>query len=82
MSSEAPSPPIVKIYLVRHGETQENKDGIIQGQLDTKLNEAGLRQAASVAEVFKDVPLTAAFSSDLERARKVRDERVPSNAML
>ena len=66
--------PIVKIYIVRHGETQENLEGIIQGQLDTKLNEAGVRQAAAVALAFKDIPLTAAFTSDLERARKVRDK--------
>ncbi len=70
------SPPIVKIYIVRHGETKENREGIIQGQLDTKLNDIGLQQAALVAEVFKDVPLIAAFSSDLERARKVRSNRL------
>jgi len=67
------SPPIVKIYIVRHGETKENREGIIQGQLDTKLNDIGLQQAALVAEVFKDVPLIAAFSSDLERARKTAE---------
>ncbi len=70
------SPPIVKIYIVRHGETKENREGIIQGQLDTKLNDIGLQQAALVAEVFKDVPLIAAFSSDLERARKVCSHRL------
>jgi len=72
MSSE-PSSPIVKIYVVRHGETNENREGIIQGQMDTKLNEDGMQQAALVAERFKDVPLVAAFSSDLERARKTAE---------
>jgi broad specificity phosphatase PhoE len=28
-----------KVYIIRHGETQANSDGIIQGQLDTDLND-------------------------------------------
>ena len=29
------------IYIIRHGETNENRQGIIQGQMDTQLNDAG-----------------------------------------
>ena len=63
--------PIAFIYLVRHGETHENRAGIIQGQLDTVLNEEGVRQANKLAEAMKDVPLSAAWTSDLKRARDV-----------
>jgi probable phosphoglycerate mutase len=57
---------------VRHGETQENKDSVIQGQLDTELNETGLEQARRVADALRSVHFDAAYSSDLVRALKVR----------
>lgn len=63
---------VVKVYIVRHGETEENRQGIMQGQLDTPLNAAGLRQAELAADALEDVPFGAAYSSDLQRARKVR----------
>ena len=61
----------VNVYLVRHGETEENKTGIIQGQLDTRLNETGRGQAQILAEALKDVPFSHAFTSDLSRAADV-----------
>ena len=63
---------IVRVYIVRHGETQENRDGIIQGQRDTFLNANGLEQARMVGDALKDAKLGIAFSSDLSRAVKVR----------
>jgi 2,3-bisphosphoglycerate-dependent phosphoglycerate mutase len=60
-----------RIYIVRHGETEENKNGVIQGQLDTLLNEEGRRQAALVAQALGQVPFSAAYSSDLSRASEV-----------
>ncbi|TDL24966.1 phosphoglycerate mutase-like protein [Rickenella mellea] len=62
-----------RIYVVRHGETAENREGIIQGQLDTTLNESGVIQAQVVAEALRDIPFTAAFSSDLQRAAKTAE---------
>ena len=64
---------VVRVYIVRHGETQENRDGIIQGQRDTSLNAIGLEQARMVGEALKDAKLGVAFSSDLGRAVKVRN---------
>ena len=63
--------PIAHIYIVRHGETHENRAGIIQGQLDTMLNEQGVRQAEMLGEAMKGVALSGAWSSDLKRARDV-----------
>ena len=62
----------MRVYIVRHGETQENRDGIIQGQQDTFLNAIGVEQARMVGEALKDVKFGIAFSSDLSRAVKVR----------
>lgn len=55
------------LYLIRHGETQENADGVIQGWLDTELNANGRRQAQEAAQAF-DEPIEAIYASDLRRA--------------
>jgi len=57
----------VNIYFVRHAETEANRLGIIQGQLNTPLNRTGLGQAQVLAERLKDVPFSHAFTSDLAR---------------
>lgn len=63
--------PRVRVYIVRHGETAENRSGILQGHLDTELNEQGLEQARLVADVLKDVPFSVGMTSDLKRAKTV-----------
>ncbi|CAE6434060.1 unnamed protein product [Rhizoctonia solani] len=56
------------VYIVRHGETNENRMGIIQGQIDTQLNEAGKSQAELTGRGLKDVNFVKAYSSDSSRA--------------
>lgn len=63
--------PVLRVYLVRHGETNENRAGIIQGQLDTQLNDDGILQARFCGERLKGVKFVAAFTSDLHRAANV-----------
>ncbi|KAK4685885.1 hypothetical protein P7C73_g4250, partial [Tremellales sp. Uapishka_1] len=55
-------------YFVRHGQTDHNVRGIIQGQMDTPLNDHGRREAALVAHALRDVPFTEAWTSSLSRA--------------
>ena len=57
----------MKLYIIRHGETDSNANGIVQGWLDTELNEKGLAQAVEAAKQF-DKPIDAIYSSDLKRA--------------
>ncbi|EIN07146.1 phosphoglycerate mutase-like protein [Punctularia strigosozonata HHB-11173 SS5] len=59
---------LTRIYIVRHGETDANKQGIIQGHLDTLLNDEGRRQAHMVANALSQVRFSEAFASDLARA--------------
>lgn len=42
------------IYFVRHGETEWNKQGLIQGTLDIELNDLGRQQAKAVAEALAE----------------------------
>ena len=58
----------VRIYIVRHGETEENTQKIIQGQLDTQLNSEGEKQADLVGKALHDIPFDVCYSSDLRRA--------------
>lgn len=58
----------MKIYLVRHGETDWNKVGKLQGQCDVPLNKYGISLAEKTAEGLAGVPFDAAFSSPLCRA--------------
>lgn len=73
-SSNQQSAILVRVYIIRHGETDENRKGIIQGQLDTSLNEEGRLQAERVAEALRDLPVKfeRAWTSDLGRAVAVR----------
>ena len=57
-----------RIIAVRHGETAWNVDTRIQGHLDIALNDTGQWQARQVAKALAAEPLTAIYSSDLQRA--------------
>ena len=59
---------MVRIILIRHGETQWNIEGRYQGQEDTHLSERGLKQGHLVAEGLKNTPIDLAISSPLERS--------------
>ncbi len=55
------------VYLIRHGATDWNHGGYIQGHLDTPLNEDGRTQARHVAQRLADIGATVLYSSDLLR---------------
>lgn len=60
---------IMKIYLVRHGETDANKNGILQGQgLNYQLNDTGVRQATKLKNELRNVNFDVCFTSPLIRA--------------
>ena len=58
----------VVFYYVRHGKTEFNKQGIMQGQVDSPLVKEGLPVLERDAFVLKDVPFQRCFSSPLYRA--------------
>ena len=71
----------MKIYLVRHGETEWNKEYRLQGQADTRLNDYGRELAVITAEALKDIPFEVIYHSPLSRAAETaqilkRDRRI------
>lgn len=60
---------MLKLYLIRHGETDWNADGRIQGHSDIELNARGLEQARRLAARMPDEgEFHALYSSPLKRA--------------
>ena len=56
-----------RIFLIRHGETNWNKEGRFQGQIDIPLNENGKDQAKKTFEYLRNISFNKAFSSSMHR---------------
>jgi len=57
----------VRLFLVRHGETESNRLGLALGQNDVPLNERGALQAEQLAVALGREPLVAVYASPLRR---------------
>lgn len=60
----------MKLYLIRHGQTDWNIKGRIQGGTDIPLNATGRQQAGCLAQGMDSRPVTCIFSSHLRRAKE------------
>jgi 2,3-bisphosphoglycerate-dependent phosphoglycerate mutase len=60
----------MRLFIIRHGETEYNKLGLIQGNFDSKLTETGMLQSSLVAQELAKTDLDFVFSSIAERAHK------------
>ena len=58
----------MRLYLIRHGRTNNNLEQVTQGWSDTDLDEIGKAQAIAVSNYFEPIPLHHIFSSDLKRS--------------
>lgn len=59
----------VTVFLVRHGETEENKLRILQGHMPGTLTDDGREQAAQAGRSLMEEPLDCMYCSDLKRCR-------------
>ena len=59
---------MTKLYLVRHGQTVDNLNQIMQGQTQGELTDEGIRQAQDLASQLADTPIDVFVSSDLKRS--------------
>ncbi len=67
---------MTKIYLARHGQDQDNSNGILNGHRDTPLTDLGLQQANVLAQTIKDLDLgiNKIYTSPLQRACKTAEK--------
>ncbi|MBS7563104.1 histidine phosphatase family protein [Mucilaginibacter sp. Bleaf8] len=59
------------LYIVRHGQTDLNKQGIVQGRgMNTDLNDEGRKQAQLFFDAYKNVPFDKIYISELKRTQQ------------
>jgi probable phosphoglycerate mutase len=64
----------MKIYIVRHGQTNENLNNISQGHFNSQLTSLGIEQAKEISKKLRGIEITHAYSSDLDRCVKTAEE--------
>ena len=62
-----------RLLLVRHGETDWNREGRFQGQIDIPLNSQGKNQARAASEFLSSVSIQRAYSSTMARPRQTAE---------
>lgn len=72
----------MKLYIIRHGETDWNIKRRFQGRSDIPLNDEGRRLAQVTSEALKEIPFTKIYTSPLKRAYETavimkRDRDIP-----
>lgn len=63
----------MRLFIVRHGESEWNRVHRYQGQLDAPLSDLGLRQAEALGARLRDEPIDAIYTSPLQRASVTAD---------
>ena len=61
------------IYIIRHGQTELNSRGMLQGRSDHALNETGIAQAREAAEKLRGISFSEVWSSG--RCKRPRSSR-------
>ncbi|MCZ8310600.1 MAG: histidine phosphatase family protein [Magnetospirillum sp.] len=64
---------LVPFFFLRHGETDWNRQGLLQGSRDIPLNDTGLAQAQSAASALRNVEIATIVASPLLRARRTAE---------
>ena len=59
-----------RLILVRHGQTEANKNSLALGRADVPLNELGREQASRLANALSNDPITKVYASPLSRTRE------------
>ncbi len=61
----------MELYIIRHGETDFNKRGIVQGRgVNSDLNEMGQQQARSFYKAYHHIPFDRIYTSSLKRTHQ------------
>ena len=64
----------MRLLLIRHGETESNRQGLALGRADVPLNETGIQQAQALARRLATEPTAAVYSSPLGRTLRTAEQ--------
>ena len=67
----------MKLYVIRHGQSETNKTGCYTGWAQVSLTEKGVEDAKSIRPLLDKVPFDKIFTSDLIRARQTAENAIP-----
>ncbi len=68
---------VLKVYIVRHGESETNEKKQWTGWADVHLTNSGKEQAKKSGELLKGIPFDKIFTSDLARAKETAENAIP-----
>ena len=79
----------MKLFLTRHGQTEDNLAGVTMGQQDSPLTEIGRARVSALGDMLKEAPIDAVYTSDLGRClvtariiAKAREEDTPVTSLV
>ena len=58
----------MELFVCRHGQTEHNDNGIVQGQMDSRINERGREQAEKLRDRLEGEDVSKIYSSSMTRA--------------
>ena len=67
----------MKVWVIRHGESVTNRDGLWTGWYDAALTEKGKQDATLARKYLSDVQFDKIYASDLQRARNTAEIAIP-----
>ena len=68
----------MRVWLIRHGESETNRDGLWTGWLDIALSERGREDAEKAGELLSKTKFDKIYSSDLLRAKTTAEIAIPN----
>ena len=68
---------MMRVWVMRHGESETNRDGLWGGQLDAPLTERGIAQAIEAGKRLVGLHFDKIYASDLSRARATAENAIP-----
>ncbi|MDF2521530.1 MAG: Phosphoglycerate mutase [Clostridia bacterium] len=64
---------MLRLYIVRHGQTEFNVEGRLQGRMDSPLTEKGLRDAEALGKYLSDISFDMVLASPSKRAQRTAE---------
>lgn len=68
----------MRLFLIRHGESQANIDRVYAGHVDTPLTACGCDQAKAIRPILEKIPFDRVYTSDLRRAWDTQKNALPN----